>query len=71
MGLDSRAEEEVMPNNIGGLWINKNPNKKTAFYGNVKHTKIAVFPNINKKKDADPDYIILETRPIGDHEKAL
>ncbi len=52
-----------MTKNIGGLWKNTDKNKKTAFYGVVNGVKVAVFPNKDKKKPNQPDYIVCETKP--------
>jgi len=50
---------EVGKMNQGALWINKNPDKKTAMYGNVCGKNVIIFENKNKKSDKDPDYVVM------------
>ena len=54
--------------NVGALWKNLNPKKKTIMYGKIRHITVAVFENYEKTKPTDPDYIVVETTAGKSHE---
>ncbi len=61
---------------IGGLWSKKSKDGKTDYFsGNVeidgKKTMIVAFYNGNKKNPNEPDYRILESKPMVQKENAL
>lgn len=55
--------------NLGALWKKTSRDKEINFMsGEItidgKITKIVVFPNQFKKEDSQPDYTILESKPL-------
>lgn len=60
---------------IGGLWSKTSTKNTPYFSGNIeidgKKTYIVAFYNDSKKNPKEPDYRILESKPIEQGENAL
>jgi uncharacterized protein (DUF736 family) len=60
---------------IGGLWSKTSSKNQPYFSGNIeidgKKTYIVAFFNSDKKNQKEPDYRILESKPLEQKENAL
>lgn len=60
-------------NQLGVLWAKKSSRGSEYFSGVLEMTEtgklnIVIFPNLNKKSEKSPDYIILKSKPREERE---